>query len=175
MSEYDFMRDDERMSDDEIMREEDNPLIRLMDEAVHEQRNVSDYSRVNEDILYRILQRIKFHPDEVTEYGGRALILAVDYPIQEPLIVQAILDTNKITPNIRKIALELAIDNFRAESQNKIEDIDANTINKLFTITEMLKLRYRRQGGSKRKNSKKKKKKQTIRKNKRRNTKRLRR
>ena len=172
MSEDEFMRDDDRMTEDELVREDDNPLITLMDEAVHEQRNISNYDQINEDILYRILQRIKFHPDEVNEYGGKALILAVDYPLQEPLIVQAILDTNKITPTNRKIALELAMDNFRAESQNNIEDINVNTINKLFTITEMLKLRYRRQGGSKRKKSKKKRK--TIRKNKRRNTKRLR-
>ena len=173
MNEDEFMRDDERMSEDELVRENNNPLTILMDEAIHEQRNISNYSRINEDILYRILQRIKFHPEEVNEYGGKALILAVDYPIQEPLIVQAILDTNKITPTNRKIALELAMDNFYAESQNRLEDIDANTINKLFTITEMLKLRYRRQGGSKKKNSKKKKR--TVRKNKRRNTKRLRR
>lgn len=172
MSEDEFMRDDDRMSEDELVREDDNPLTILMDEAIHEQRNISNYDQINEDILYRILQRIKFHPDEVNEYGGKALILAVDYPIQEPLIVQAILDTNKITPTNRKIALELAMDNFYAESHNRLEDIDAKTINKLFTITEMLKLRYRRQGGSKRKKSKKKRK--TIRKNKRRNTKRLR-
>lgn len=172
MSEDEFMRDDDRMSEDELVREDNNPLITLMDEAVHEQRNISNYDQINEDILYRILQRIKFHPDEVNEYGGKALIIAVDYPIQEPLIVQAILDTNIISPTNRKIALGIAMDNFRAESQNNIEDINVNTINKLFTITEMLKLRYRRQGGSKRKKSKKKRK--TIRKNKRRNTKRLR-
>ena len=172
MSEDEFMRDDDRMSEDELVREDDNPLITLMDEAVHEQRNISNNEQINEDILYRILQRIKFHPDEVNEYGGRALIIAVDYPIQEPLIVQAILDTNIISPTNRKIALGIAMDNFRAESQNNIEDINVNTINKLFTITEMLKLRYRRQGGSKRKKSKKKRK--TIRKKKRRNTKRLR-
>ena len=175
MSEDEFMRDDERMSEDELMSEnigEGNTktsLITLLDEAIHEQRNISNYDKINEDILYKILQRIKFHPDEVNEDGGLPLILAVDYPLQEPLIVQAILDTNKISPTNRKIALELAMDNFYAESHNKLEDINANTINKLFTITEMLKLRYRRQGGSKRKNSKKKKKR-----NKRRNTKRLR-
>lgn len=171
---------DDRMSVSELMNEGDTtPLIKLLREATHEQRNISNNEQINEDILYRILQRIKYHPEEVnipTESGATPLILAVDYPLQEPLIVQAILDTNKISNKDRKIALELAIDNFDAESQNRLEDINVNTINKLFNITEMLKLRYRRQGGSKRKKSKKKinSKKKTIRKNKRRNTKRLR-
>lgn len=146
----------------------ENELIQLFDEAIHEQRNISNYNRVNEDILYRILQRIKYHPEEVNENGAKALILAVDYPIQEPSIVQAILDTNKISIQERKIALELAIDNFRAEAQNNIENINVNTINKLFTITEMLKLRYKRQGGGK------KTRKRPFRKKKRRYTKRLR-
>lgn len=117
------------------------------------ENNNDDY----ETIKNKILDRIKLHPNEVNcpnvhNKNLTPLILAVDYPLQDPSIVETFIATNLITEVDRKNALELAEDNLPKENDN---DLATPQIQE---IINMLKSSLEpSQGGSKKKKTKKKK------------------
>jgi len=105
---------------------------------------------LTQEIIERIINRIHYYPNDVLlmdNNGMHPLILALD--LQEPNIIQTLIDSHMINNNDRKEALKLAIEMFRVEATKPPEYIDMNTVQRLFTITEILKGRYTRQGGKK--------------------------
>ena len=131
-------------------------LIKLIIQLKEVGKNNNDsYETIQKEILDRIIS----NPGEVNcpnvdNINLTPLILAVDYPLQDPSIVKSIIATNFITDDDRTTALKLAIENLQAENANIELDINHNIAT---IIQEIINMLEPSQGGSKKKKTKKKK------------------
>jgi hypothetical protein len=133
-------------------------LIIKLKQVRSDNKNV-DYETINNNDAYKnkkdeILAEIKSNPVEVncpmidSENKLTPLILAVDYPLQDPSIVQSIIATGRITDDDHANALELAKENLPKENDNDPA---------IPQIQEIINMLEPSQGGSKKKKTKKKK------------------